>query len=123
MYLIDTDILIDHLRRAKSIDESLKGILQDPDDLYISTLTEMEIWSGYSTQVEQTAKAVEDILSLFQKISPDSTTSKLAGILRRDYKLSPVDSIIAATAITQNFILITKNRKHYQALSNLRIRK
>lgn len=123
MYLIDSDVLIDHLRQAKLIDESLKDILRDPDDLYISTLTEMEIWSGASTQDKQTANAVEDLLSLFQKISPDSTTSKLAGILRRDYKLSPVDSIIAATAITQNFILITKNRKHYQELSNLRIRK
>lgn len=43
MYLIDTDILIDHLRRAKLIDASLRDILRDPDDLYISTLTEMEI--------------------------------------------------------------------------------
>lgn len=123
MYLIDSDVLIDHLRQAKLIDESLKGILRNPSNFYISTLSEMEIWSGLSTRDKETSEAVQSLLDLFHKISPDSSICKLAGIYRRDYKLSPVDSIIAATAVIHQFTLVTKNKKHYQEISHLKIGK
>jgi len=123
MYLIDSDILIDHLRQKTSIVSSLSQISTDLNLFHLSTLSEMEIWSGQSTKDLSIQKQITRLLSTFHKISPDSKICQLAGELRRDLNLTPVDAIIAATAVVNNFILLTRNIKHYQSVKKIKIRR
>ena|SRR3990167_1863909 len=123
MYLIDSDILIDHLRQKTSIVSSLSQISTDLNLFHLSTLSEMEIWSGQSTKDLSIQKQITRLLSTFHKISPDSKICQLAGELRRDLNLTPVDAIIAATAVVNNFILLTRNIKHYQSVKKIKIKR
>ena len=123
MYLIDSDILIDHLRQKTSIVSSLSQISTDLNLFHLSTLSEMEIWSGQSTKDLSIQKQITRLLSTFHKISPDSKICQLAGELRRDLNLTPVDAIIAATAVVNNFILLTRNIKHYQSVNKIKIKR
>lgn len=122
MYLIDTNVLIEHLRKHKLIEESLADLIVFRDRFYISTLTEMEIMTGKSTRQSHILKIVIELLDTFQKLMPDSITARLAGQFRRDHGLAAVDAILAATARLQNFTLITKNIKDFKKIPGLKVK-
>jgi len=119
--VLDTDILIDHLRgftKAKIFlalfdEKSIGGV--------ISTLTVMELLSGKSASEEIKRIKIEKLLSLFKTVDVTFAIAEKAGELRRKYSTNPIDSIIAATAISNNLKLVTCNISHYQIIEGLTI--
>ena len=119
--VLDTDILIDHLRgftKAKIFlalydEQSISGI--------ISTLTVMELLSGKSASEDIKRIKIEKLLSLFKTVDVTFSIAEKAGELRRKYSTNPIDSIIAATAISYNLKLATCNISHYQMVEGITI--
>jgi len=114
-YLLDTTAIIDHLRGNKKVNSRLEEIGQRGDIAGCCCINITETYAGMrEKEKEKTDRFIESLyyFEVTRKIA------KLAGELRQKYikegeTLATTDVIIAATAITYNLTLLTKNIKHY----------
>ncbi len=118
-YIIDTNILIDHLRGDKVAASFLEEVEKANKQAAISLITEYEIMVGVKTSAE------EEKISSFLKIMPSLTiTSSIvhkAAYFHRTYKTDIVDALIAATVYDSKAILLTRNIKHFNKIKEIRI--
>jgi predicted nucleic acid-binding protein len=110
--ILDSDIIIDHLRGFKYLD-NLTGQLFGNTSL-ISAVSIAEIYSLlYFNEIEK----VEKLISTFKIVVIDSVIAKVAGkyrmIFHKSHNLLIPDALIAASAKISNAILVTKNIKHF----------
>ncbi|MBU1262606.1 type II toxin-antitoxin system VapC family toxin [bacterium] len=112
--LIDSDILIDHLRKEKKALDFLDTEIEKGSLLFLSVISRTEIYAGMRKEEE------EVVYSLFEIIRPvniDATIADKAGKYLRKFSKSHAlnigDAIIAATASEMELNLATKNLKHY----------
>ncbi len=124
-YLLDTNILVDHLRGKKAI---------APDYLdtggVVSVITQAELFYGaYKSkrpkhnlnQVKQMFADLkleiqpleEDVLNYYGKLK-----TKLEG---KGQRLDDFDLLIAATALSLGLTLVTRNIKHFARIPRLKI--
>ncbi len=120
--LIDTSILIDHLRKTQK-DKTIFYQLASQYDYLISTITEFEFSIGSTPQNRQ---FTEELLARLPILPFDSTCVKTASEIYRDLKaknqlISLPDIFIVATAITHDIQLLTLNRKHFERVENLKL--
>lgn len=112
--LLDTDIIIDFLRRrdyARKLLENWAG----EGLLAISTLTHLEIYQGMKIGEE---KATNIFLDGLTSIAVDVPIARRAGRMLGEFRSKGVtvgiaDSIIAATALQVGAPLLTNNVEHY----------
>jgi tRNA(fMet)-specific endonuclease VapC len=118
--LVDTSIVIDHLRGGKKW-ESIKTSLGEDDWLYMPTIVIYELFSGDSTKKLEKLKEVTDFIQHFRKIELTESIAESAGKLCREYKktIQVQDYIIAASAISVNAQIVTLNQKHFQKISGV----
>lgn len=112
--LVDTDVLIDFLRR-KPIAKQILDEVSSLHDLYISVVTLAEILAGMRPSEEE---ATETLLQGLTFLPVTERIGRRAGHLRRQLssrKLLLPDCLIASTAIEENCLLLTFNKKDYQA--------
>jgi len=110
--LIDSDIIIDHLRGTGNLEELIKDSAKN--SCFISVISIAEIYSLlYANEFE----IVNALISQLKIFNVDLVIAKLAGTYRmnfsKSYLLTIPDAIIAATAKIHNTILVTKNLKHF----------
>jgi len=125
MVVLDTNILIDHLRRKKSIDSVLSRFLQDNpnENIAISILTIQELFTGQSSREPQIEQIIFDLIDPYKKLEYSFQIAKLAGELSRDSKSQPqfADAAIAATCILNDAKLLTLNQKDFTGIKELEI--
>ncbi len=121
-YLLDTNILVDHLRKYKSILPFVQKCRSQKCVLRISAITRAEIQAGQTVNHPLQAKKVEALLSIFDTVPLDELIADQAGALKRKHDSNIVDAIIAASAIFTESILLTRNTKHFQKISGLKIK-
>jgi predicted nucleic acid-binding protein len=109
--LLDTDILIDHLRIGRRIPAS-------PVEASYSSITRAELYSGRGAD----EMVIDDLLSLFEEIPVGRRIAEEAGRIRRAVGLALPDAIIASTAILTGQALLTRNRRHFGSVPGLRFR-
>ena len=119
--LIDTDILIDHLRGLDKAKEYLKKIESGKVKGVISVITEAELSAGESMRDILVQMKVRRLVRILEKVEVTSEIAWKAGELRRDYKCRLMDALIAATAMKLNLKLVTRNVKHYERIKGLEI--
>ncbi len=113
-YILDTGIVIRHLRGRKEIVQLLRT-LGRRERFSIASVTRLEIHAGmHPDEAFQTQK----LLSRFVTYDLDRTIADRAGDYIREYHtrgidLSVPDAIIAATAVTHQLTLITLNKKDF----------
>jgi len=117
--VIDSDILIDHLRGFTPAKIFLNLFYEKSLSGLISTITVMELLSGKSASEEVRRIKIERLFSLFKVVDITFSIAEKAGELRRKYSTNPVDSLIAATALCFNCKLVTCNVNHYQMIDEL----
>ncbi len=122
--LIDTDILIDAARNVETAKNKLEE-LNKSSVICISVITQMEMLVGCENKREQ--KIVEKYLNNFIIIPVTDIISTKAYELLKKYRLSHglliPDSLIAATSISEEISLITKNQKDYKFITDLKLLK
>jgi len=114
-YLLDSDIIIWHLRGRREITEMLKD-LQRYGLPACSTISVLEVQLGVKTKDEE--GKTNRFLESLKVFDVNMDIAKMAAQLIREYKAKGVtmdipDSIIASTCILHDLILVTYNRKHY----------
>ncbi len=118
-YLIDTNIISDYFSEnlTQSFLDFLDSIFEDGPRISVISQIELLSW-----------KIDPDIESLIQEFISDSQifdlkkeTISICIKLRRDYSIKTPDAIIAATAIAEDSILITKNFRDFSKIKGLRI--
>lgn len=127
MVIVDTSIIIDHLRLPHGSETLFLKILKlNPDDVFgISIISIQELYQG-KTSLEIPRE--NDILKTLNKLKIlpyDFKTAKLAGGITRDAK-NPVgfaDAAIAATTIINHAKLATLNTKDFAGIRDLELAK
>ncbi len=119
--VIDTSILVDHLRGDNSAKELLAEGITSGRRLTGSVLTKIEILAGVRSGEE---KATEELLGQIEWIEVDEDLSDQAGRLARHWLRSHpgvevVDYVTAATVQRLEATLWTRNVKHFPMISGL----
>jgi hypothetical protein len=120
--IVDTDILIDAARQVAEAVDCLNKV-EGTSALAISVVTEMELLIGCQNKTEQ--RTTERFLRRFQVLRLNEQASDRAVELLRQYRLSHglliPDAMIAATAITQRYPLISKNQRDFRFIADLQL--
>lgn len=117
--VVDTDIFIDLFRGRKEA----VAFFREHQEILFSAITEAELLAGEECNNEKKKENILHFLSQFEKIAVGNPLVQIAGDVRRTYKVLLPDAIVAATAITQNAILITRNSKDFEQIEKLRVKK
>ncbi|MBI4667822.1 MAG: type II toxin-antitoxin system VapC family toxin [Elusimicrobia bacterium] len=113
-YLLDSDVIIDHLRKKRRIQEIIGG-LEPGDRLACSVISLAEVYSGMLPNEETLTHELLD--SLIHITVTKEIAEKAAEIKRQLQKhgraIGLIDCLIASTAILEHATLVTFNSKHY----------
>src|SRR5215207_10124345 len=113
-YLLDSGILIRHLRDQRGYPEMMDR-LTDEGDVFISVITRFEIVRGMRDRERETTV---NLLDSLDTAGMNREIADIAGeIIRtgraRGVTFGEADSIIAATALNHGLALLTTNAKHF----------
>ncbi len=118
--LVDSNILIDYLRRDKKPETIFYRLFAIENSPAISCITSTELYAGKSVDVPKERQNVERVMSACQQLEISAAICKTAGkLLRRGQGLSFQDALIAATAIQHVLPLLTLNKKHFNKIKGL----
>ncbi|WP_120006109.1 type II toxin-antitoxin system VapC family toxin [Nesterenkonia muleiensis] len=120
MILVDTDVLICHLRGIEAARDWLREAAQR-DVLAMSVVTVAEITGGMRSAERREVWA---LLSALETVTVTDAIARRAGELQRQYRRSHSgigisDYLIAATALHSGLELVTLNIKHIPMFSGL----
>jgi predicted nucleic acid-binding protein len=120
--VVDTSVLIDHLRGVDGARDSLRNAVKAGERLAVSVMTKIEVLAGMRVDEEPATRRLLDSLDL---IEVDDTVAERAGMLANRYLRShpgvdPVDYVIAATAQHLGAELWTRNLKHFPMFPELK---
>lgn len=112
--LIDTDIVIDYLRRREYAKELLERFYRE-GMLAISVVTHLEVYQGMKPgEEERTNTFLDGFSSVPVNVFLARKAGKLLSELRaRGITIGMADAIIGATALSLNVPLLTNNAEHY----------
>jgi tRNA(fMet)-specific endonuclease VapC len=123
--LLDTDILSEMLKGINTqVLLQSSTYLQTFGQFTISVITVMEIVRGWHRlQREDRVQQFLFALANSEVLLVDIMTAELAGRIYADLQrtgqpIGVADSIIAATALHHDLVLVTGNQKHYQRIQS-----
>ncbi len=120
--LIDTDILIDVGRKAKDAVDRLDKEEQNAA-LGISAIVQMELIVGCRNKEE--LNKLKRFLKRFQIVGLNESIGHKSIELLNQYRLSHglliADSLIAATALTMEVPLLSRNQRDYRFIEGLKL--
>ena len=119
-YLVDTDVLIDV---SRSNDAAIDFLDQLGDSWSISIITALELIVGARNKKE--VAQIDQLVAAYSAIPLTAEIGNSSYDLLRQFAkshgLRVFDSLIAATAIDEGLTLVTKNKKHFQMISALKL--
>jgi predicted nucleic acid-binding protein len=115
-YLIDTNILIEY--SSNNLPNKAQKFVSEiiDEDFNISVINKIEILSHNSA-----GKQIEDFIDLSKIIPLTDNVINMTIELRKSNKSKLPDAVIAATAIVNDFILLTRNIKDFEKISELNV--
>jgi predicted nucleic acid-binding protein len=115
-FLIDTNTLID--AQMKRLPSNGLQILADiiDSEFNVSFITYIE-FLGYPAAT----KATEDFISLANVVEVNKVIIDRCITLRKAQRIKLPDALIAATALAENYTLITNNEKDFEKVAGLKI--
>jgi len=120
--VVDSSVLIQNLRLGKEMYFGIIGKAKLGEmNLTIPSVVVMEIWSGASMTDKKKEKNIEKRLLPFEIIDINVDIAKKAGVIRRNYGVSGIDALIAATAVIHDAELVTLNTKHFVGIREVKL--
>ncbi|MGA7672330.1 MAG: type II toxin-antitoxin system VapC family toxin [Nitrolancea sp.] len=125
-YLIDTDLIIDGLHAVASALALLEDLA--PSGLAVSILSLGELYEGayHTPDPESHRQGVDLFLHGYRLVGLDQSTMvrfarERAELRRQGLMIPDFDLLIAATALTHQLTLVTRNTRHFQRIPDLQI--
>ena len=118
-YLIDTNILIYHTKGSEAVSNFFNDIIAK-QRFNLSILTKIEFlgWEKHSSEGFQKCRRLIDLANVY---AVDEDIAEQAIELKRRSKIKLADAVIAATALVNNFKLVTRNMEDYKGVKGLEI--
>jgi predicted nucleic acid-binding protein len=117
-YLIDSDVLIDISRGKQAAREYLDALIEG---WAISQISALELIVG--ARDKRDLANIDTFLSAYVIVPLRDSTGRRAYELLKLYAkphgLHVFDSLVAATTIEEGLTLVTKNRRHFEAIDSL----
>jgi tRNA(fMet)-specific endonuclease VapC len=118
----DTDALIDFLR-GQGLSLKVRNTLSN-GTLYTTAISAFELWTGAKSK--KLLEATKKLLNAIEVLPIDAATAELAGEIFRNLEIAGqrigmADCLIAASCITRDLPLLTRNIKHFERLKGLEI--
>ncbi len=124
-YLIDTNICVYYIKGQFNLHEKFAEI--GADNLYISEITIAELKYGIenSTRKKDNRKTIERFISSIQIVpiigSLDIYSKEKARLKKKGQLIDDFDLLIGSGAIANEMVLVTRNVKHFNRISNINI--
>ena len=120
--VVDSDVVIDFTRKASSFLRTLFELsAQKKIKLFIPSAVVAELVAGQETKDKENFKDLEILLNKLEFVVLNYNLSKKTGELLRDYReLDLGDAIVAASCLSLNAKLATRNLKDFADIDNLR---
>jgi len=123
MVILDTNIIIDHLRQSPNKETYLKTLVKKykEHNLVISIITVQEIYEGKSTKETENEEKFLATISHLKILPYTFEIAQLAGQIARDLRraIELADAAISATAIVNGYDLATLNKKDFLGIKDL----
>lgn len=124
-YLLDTNICVSLLRGNKEVAHKLIEMGEGSCCLSIITLYELLFGAYYSGHEEQEVVKVKEFVSRFPVVSlmgaAEEYAKRKAQLRSSGIMIDEFDLLIAATALSEHYVLVTDNIKHFQRIGDLKI--
>jgi tRNA(fMet)-specific endonuclease VapC len=125
-FLLDTNILSEHLRRPAGL---AHRFIQHSGRLYTSSISLAELydWAKGRKDPAPTLVAIQDPLTYEVSVIPfDADCAEEFGRLRGDLRsrgigVDNMDLLIGTTALVYDLTLVTHNTRHFEGIPGLRI--
>lgn len=125
---IDSDIIIDFLNNQNFAVNFFKDSTTNKD-LFMSVISWMEVMYGFkrngaSNKIKIFQNMLEEyhisVISINKEVAEKYLDSKI-DLENNKIPLADFDLLIAATALTHKYSLVTRNKKHFSRIKNLQI--
>lgn len=126
--ILDSDILIQFLRKNKKAIEKIEYILENHGLLATTSINAAELYFGacLSKQKEQNKQNTQKLIDQLIILPFSKESALIYGEIRADLQdkgdlINDLDIFIASIVIEHNSTLITNNTKHFQKITKLQI--
>ncbi len=125
-YLIDIDIIIYSIKGTERVHDKFLKNENIPKAISVITYGELLFDAKKSQNIEKNLAIVYRIKELFQVVNVDKAIIEIFSGLKTNLQkagntIADLDLLIAATALTMNFTLVTNNEKHFNKIKGLKI--
>jgi len=125
-YLIDADILINSIKGNSRIHQRIAELAVIPKAISIITYGELIYGAKKSKQVEKNSSIIYRIAEIFPIIGisraiMETFVELKVSLERKGQRLDEFDLMIAATALSLNYTLVTNNSTHFRRIKGIRL--
>lgn len=123
MIIADTDILIDYLNDRSPVADRVAELIET-ESLQTSSINCFELLSG--ARPGKRGDRARDLVENIPVLPLDLASAKSAAEIRQSLEaggdaIGMADSLIAGIALSNDLPLMTRNRKHFEAVRGLRL--
>ncbi|MHA2247412.1 MAG: type II toxin-antitoxin system VapC family toxin [Candidatus Hodarchaeales archaeon] len=119
--ILDTDFLIDVLRRRQSAIEKLTELRDSPEELFVTHINLCELYRGayQSKNIQENLVEIDTLLNYLGILPFTQTADQRFGELitqleKQGRKIGEMDTLIASLALDQGQMILTRNIKHFK---------
>ena len=126
--LADTTFIIDVMKQNRDAIQKAKGLSDASISILVGTPTIFELYVGVGLSVRsiEEREKVLSVLKSLPHLSLDAGSASKGGVIyaqriREGAKIDPEDAMLAGIAIQNNEPLLTRNRKDFTGISDLKL--
>ncbi len=125
-YLIDTDIVINSVKGNTKVNQKISEYAAIPKAISIVTFGELLYGAKKSTQRDKNTSIVYRLAEIFPIVGITRSTIEAFTDIKmaldmKGERIEDFDLLIAATALSLNYTLVTNNTKHYKRIEGLQL--
>ena len=125
-YLIDTDILIHSIKGNETVNQNIAKYAAITNAISIITLGELLYGAKKSLQRDKNTSIIYRLAEIFPVVGITRSTIETftdikLGLEKKGEVIEDFDLLIAATALSLNYTLVTNNVRHFEIVKGLQL--